>query len=85
MIAESCSRQIRAWADSLQNSDIQGQRHLNEGSRKQWEVNRRRVESQTEFDKTQREIIAKLPPEHPARQQFVRKHGPIDDDLHSPQ
>jgi hypothetical protein len=28
--AESCSRQLRAWADSLQNSDIQGQRHLNE-------------------------------------------------------
>lgn len=29
-IAESCSRQIRAWADHLQNSEIQGQRHLNE-------------------------------------------------------
>jgi four helix bundle protein len=28
--AESCSRQLRGWADSLQNSDIQGQRHLNE-------------------------------------------------------
>jgi four helix bundle protein len=27
-IAESCSRQIRAWADHLQNSEIQGQRHL---------------------------------------------------------
>ncbi|MEN8265135.1 MAG: four helix bundle protein [Nitrospirota bacterium] len=28
--AESISRQIRAWADSLQNSDIRGQRYLNE-------------------------------------------------------
>ncbi|MCP5521780.1 MAG: four helix bundle protein [Verrucomicrobiales bacterium] len=28
--AESCSRQLRAWADSLQNSDIRGQRHLND-------------------------------------------------------
>ena len=28
-IAESCSRQIRAWANHLQNSKIQGQRHLN--------------------------------------------------------
>ena len=28
-LSESCSRQIRAWADHLQNSDIKGQRHLN--------------------------------------------------------
>jgi len=27
-LAESCSRQIRAWADNLQNTDIKGQRHL---------------------------------------------------------
>jgi four helix bundle protein len=26
--AESCSRQLRAWADHLQNSEIKGQRHL---------------------------------------------------------
>ena len=32
-LAESCSRQIRAWADSLQNTGIKGQRHLNEQSR----------------------------------------------------
>ena len=32
-IAESCSRQIRVWADSLQNTEIKGQRHLNEQSR----------------------------------------------------
>ena len=30
---ESVSRQLRAWADSLQNSDIKGQRHLNDASR----------------------------------------------------
>lgn len=28
--AESVSRQLRAWADSLQNSDIRGQRYLTE-------------------------------------------------------
>src|SRR5271169_4877943 len=27
-IAESCSRQLRGWAESLQDSDIKGQRHL---------------------------------------------------------
>lgn len=32
-VAESCSRQLRAWADSLQNSDIAGPRHLNDQSR----------------------------------------------------
>jgi len=26
-LAESCSRQLKAWADSLQNSPIKGQRH----------------------------------------------------------
>jgi four helix bundle protein len=31
--AESCSRQLRAWADSLQNSNIKGQRHLNNAVR----------------------------------------------------
>jgi four helix bundle protein len=36
-LAESCSRQIRAWADDLQNSDIKGQRHLNEQSRREYE------------------------------------------------
>jgi hypothetical protein len=27
-LAESCSRQLRAWASSLQNSEIKGHRHL---------------------------------------------------------
>lgn len=40
-LAESCSRQIRAWADSLQNSDIKGQRHLHTRSRAAYEQNRR--------------------------------------------
>lgn len=32
--AEGISRQLRAWADALQNSDIRGQRYLNEKQRK---------------------------------------------------
>ncbi|MFH1717680.1 MAG: four helix bundle protein [Planctomycetota bacterium] len=39
-LAESCSRQIRGWADNLQNSDIKGQRHLNDISRQQYEFQR---------------------------------------------
>jgi four helix bundle protein len=40
-LAESVSRQLRAWADSLQNSDIKGQRHLNEKARGQYERKQR--------------------------------------------
>ena len=30
ILSESCSRQLRAWAEFLQNSPIKGQRHLND-------------------------------------------------------
>lgn len=36
-LAESISRQLRAWADSLQNSDIKGQRHLSDAARREHE------------------------------------------------
>lgn len=39
--AESCSRQRRAWAESLQNSDIKGQRHLNDQSLEAYDRERR--------------------------------------------
>lgn len=39
-LAESCSRQIRGWADSLQDTDIRGQRHLNAQTRKGYEQKR---------------------------------------------
>jgi len=35
--AESISRQLRGWVDQLQNSDIAGQRHLNDASRKSYD------------------------------------------------
>ncbi|MFQ5807804.1 MAG: hypothetical protein ACE5I3_15260, partial [Phycisphaerae bacterium] len=42
-LSESISRQLRAWADSLQNSDIKGQRYLSEAVRKEYEQKRRAV------------------------------------------
>ena len=57
-IAESCSRQLRAWADHLQNSDIQGQRRLNEKTRSQYRSKKDAEEFQKELDKS-------LPPNHP--------------------
>jgi four helix bundle protein len=35
-LAEGCSRQLRAWLDSLQNSAIKGQRHLNNATRESY-------------------------------------------------
>ena len=58
--AESCSRQLRGWADSLQNSDIKGQRHLNQRTREQ--------DEQTKKAKSlQKVLLGKLPPGHPLR------------------
>lgn len=34
-LAESCGRQLRGWADALQNSEIKGQRHLNDATREE--------------------------------------------------
>jgi hypothetical protein len=45
-VAESCSRQIRAWADSLQNTGIKGQRHLTEESRHAYETENRSLDFQ---------------------------------------
>jgi len=59
-LSESCSRQIRAWANALQNSEIKGPRHLNDRSRAQYQSRQARKELEAEID-------AMLPPDHPAR------------------
>jgi four helix bundle protein len=61
-MAESCSRQLRGWADSLQNSEIKGQRHLNDKSRKEADRQKRRAE----MDKI---ILKHLPAWHPKRKE----------------
>jgi four helix bundle protein len=76
-LAESCSRQIRGWADALQNSDIKGQRHLNDHSREQWSKKNRREQTKANWTETQRTILRDLPPENPARAAFEKIHGPI--------
>jgi four helix bundle protein len=49
-IAESCSRQIRGWADALQNTDIQGPRHLNDKTRLAYEQRTRAEEFHRQID-----------------------------------
>ena len=43
--AEGVSRQLRAWADSLQNSGIRGQRYVNDKTRR----TEQRAKEQEEF------------------------------------
>jgi len=58
--AEICSRQLRGWADYLQNSEIKGQRHLNDQSRRHCDA----AKTAEEF---QQELSERLPPDHPLR------------------
>jgi four helix bundle protein len=59
-IAISCSKQLRAWADHLQNSEIKGQRHLSDRSRRESDQKKRAIAFKEE-------LIRKLPPAHPLR------------------
>ena len=58
--AESCSRSLRAWADSLQNSNIKGQRHLNNAVRT-------RDEQRKKADAFLEKLNNALPDGHPAK------------------
>ena len=59
-IAISCSKQLRAWADHLQNSEIRGQRHLNDSARSQSEQKKRAAA-------INEKLLLNLPPDHPLR------------------
>ena len=42
--AESCSRQLKAWIQSIQDSDLKGERYVNEKTRRAAETTRQREE-----------------------------------------
>lgn len=77
-MAESCSRQLRAWSDYLQNSDIKGQRHLNERSRTEWTKRQQSEKSRQTFEAMMHDGMKKFPKDHPMRIDYERKHGPLD-------
>jgi len=68
-LAESCSCQLRGWADSLQDSEIKGQPYLSGKSRRQDEQKKRAAA-------IQKELLRKLPPCHPLRANAA-EHGRI--------
>lgn len=65
-IAESCSRQVMAWAQSLQNSEFTGQRHLNEKAKASYQRGVSRKQGEAAF---QQLLAQHLPPGHPARKE----------------
>lgn len=64
--AEECSRQLRGWADALQNSEIRGQRHLNEKSRHAYKARER-------AERFQKGLLKKLPIDHPLRKDAAER------------
>lgn len=68
-LAESCSRQLRGWADSLQNSEVKGQRYLTNKSKLEDEQKKR-------VAAVQKDLLEKLPSNHPLRDD-ARKRGVI--------
>jgi len=57
-LATNCSRQLRGWADTLQNSEIKGQQHLDKAARQRFEEKQRAIACQ-------KRLLANLPPDHP--------------------
>ncbi len=60
--AETCSKQLRGWADSLQNSNIAGPRHLNDKSRADYTKRKSRETGAADFQKL---LAQNLPSDHP--------------------
>lgn len=71
--AESCSRQLGAWASSLQNSDITGPRHLNDKSRADYAKRQTRKTGAADF---QQLLAQNLPPNHPLHPKNRPNAGP---------
>ncbi len=58
-LSENISRQLRGWADSLQNSEIKGQRYLNDKKKQEEQRKKDRADAQAEFQRVREEIIAR--------------------------
>ena len=68
---EVISRQIRGWANSLQNSDIEGQRHLNDKSKQAFEQRQRREAFQKKLDAANEEARQKREAERLDREKMA--------------
>lgn len=60
VMAESCSRQLGGWAESVKNSGIKGIRHLTEQDRQEYQSGKRAAAMK-------KELLMRLPPTDPLR------------------
>jgi len=74
-LSESISRQLRGWADSLQNSDIKGQRYLNEQTRLEDQRKKEREESLAEWRQMREDLTARLEAEQRQRETERKQSG----------
>ena len=56
--AESCSRQLKAWAESIQNSDFKGERHVTEKLKRSDQATREREEFLKELSEIRKKDAA---------------------------
>ncbi len=70
---ESCSRQLAAWADALQNSDIKGQRHLNDDTRDHYQKTKDREAGEQQWQEARLKRIQTLPDDHHLKVEARRK------------
>lgn len=59
LLAENIARQLRGWADNLQNSEIKGQRHLNDKVRQETQRKQEREEMLVEERQFREQLIAR--------------------------
>ncbi|MFO1003196.1 MAG: four helix bundle protein [Planctomycetaceae bacterium] len=78
--AEGISRQLRGWANSLQNSDITGQRHLNDQSKRAFDNKQRTDRFVDQVRKNAEEAQAERERER-LRGQQVQKESPSNQDV----
>lgn len=71
--AESCARQLAAWADNLQNSDIKGQRHLNDNTRDQYRKTKDRETGEQQWQDARLQRLKNLPDDHHLKIEARRK------------
>ena len=78
--SEAISRQIRGWAASLQNSDIPGQRQLNDQTRRVFDQQKRRTAFQEQLDEQQRQREARWEAERQAAREAGEPKSPKPDE-----
>ncbi len=61
-LAESCSRQLRGWLDHLQNTDIQGHRHLDEKTKIQYQQKKKTEAFLKQLDEMKQKSRKQLEP-----------------------